>query len=88
HGFHIYSISFLFVGFSIFGSSFFTALNNGLVSAIISFVRTLIFEVAAVLVLPALWGIDGIGWAVVIARGLSIVLTFAFILANRKKYQY
>jgi len=88
HGFHIYSISFLFVGFTIFGSSFFTALNNGLVSAIISFVRTLIFEVAAVLVLPALWGIDGIWWAVVIARGLSIVVTFAFILVNRKKYQY
>jgi len=88
HGFHIYSISFLFVGFTIFGSSFFTALNNGLVSAIISFVRTLIFEVVAVLILPALWGIDGIWWAVVIARGLSIVVTFAFILVNRKKYQY
>lgn len=88
HGFHIYSISFLFVGFTIFGSSFFTALNNGLVSAIISFVRTLIFEVAFVLLMPVLWGIDGIWWAVVIARGLSIVVTFMFILANQKKYQY
>jgi len=88
HGFHIYSISFLFVGFTIFGSSFFTALNNGLVSAIISFVRTLIFEVAAVLILPLLWDIDGIWWAVVIARGLSIAVTFAFLLANQKKYQY
>jgi len=88
HGFHIYSISFLFVGFTIFGSSFFTALNNGLVSAIISFVRTLIFEVAAVLILPLLWDIDGIWWAVVIARGLSIAVIFAFLLANQKKYQY
>ena len=88
HGFHIYSISFLFVGFTIFGSSFFTALNNGFVSAIISFVRTLIFEVALVLTLPMLWGIDGIWWAVVLARGLSVVVTFAFIAGNRKKYQY
>lgn len=88
HGFHIYSISFLFVGFTIFGSSFFTALNNGLVSAIISFVRTLIFEVALVLILPVILGIDGIWWAVVIARGLAILVTFGFILANRKKYQY
>ena len=88
HGFRIYSISFLFVGFTIFGSSFFTALNNGLVSAIISFVRTLIFEVTLVLALPVLWDIDGIWWAVVIARGLSIVLTFAFLAANQKKYQY
>ena len=88
HGFRIYSISFLFVGFTIFGSSFFTALNNGLVSAIISFVRTMIFEVVLVLALPVLWDIDGIWWAVVIARGLSILLTFGFILGNRKKYQY
>jgi Na+-driven multidrug efflux pump len=76
------------VGFTIFGSSFFTALNNGLVSAIISFVRTMIFEVVLVLALPVLWDIDGIWWAVVIARGLSILLTFGFILGNRKKYQY
>ena len=88
HGFRIYSISFLFVGFTIFGSSFFTALNNGLVSAIISFVRTMVFEVVLVLALPVLWDIDGIWWAVVIARGLSILLTFGFILGNRKKYQY
>lgn len=88
HGFRIYSISFLFVGFTIFGSSFFTALNNGLVSAIISFLRTMIFEVVLVLALPVLWDIDGIWWAVVIARGLSILLTFGFILGNRKKYQY
>ena len=88
HGFHIYSISFLFVGFTIFGSSFFTALNNGLVSAIISFVRTLIFEVALVLALPVLWGIDGIWWAVVLARGLAIVVTGFFLIVNQKKYQY
>lgn len=88
HGFHIYSISFLFVGFTIFGSSFFTALNNGLVSAIISFVRTIIFEVALVLALPVLWGIDGIWWAVVFARALSIMVTFFFLFGNRNKYRY
>lgn len=88
HGFHIYSISFLFVGFTIYGSAFFTALNNGLVSAVISFVRTLIFEVAAVLILPILWEIDGIWWAVVMARALSIVVTGTFLIANQKKYQY
>lgn len=88
HGFHIYSISFLFVGFTIYGSAFFTALNNGLVSAIISFVRTLLFEVVAVLMLPILWDIDGIWWAVVAARALSIVVTGSFLVKNQKKYQY
>lgn len=88
HGFHIYSISFLFVGFTIYGSAFFTALNNGLVSAVISFLRTLIFEVAAVLILPILWEIDGIWWAVVMARALSIVVTGTFLITNQKKYQY
>lgn len=88
HGFHIYSISFLFVGFTIYGSAFFTALNNGLVSAVISFVRTLIFEVAAVLILPIFWEIDGIWWAVVMARALSIVVTGTFLITNQKKYQY
>ena len=87
-GFVIYSFSFLFSGIAIFGSSFFTALNNGLVSALISFLRTLVFQVAAVLLLPLLWGIDGVWLSIVAAELMAAVVTAVFLFALRKKYGY
>lgn len=86
--FHIFAFSFLFAGFAIFGSSFFTALNDGLISALISFLRTLLFQVAAVMLLPLLWGVDGIWVSVVVAEFMAVVLTAVFLVANRKKYGY
>ena len=85
HAFRIYSFSFIFAGLSIFGSAFFTALNNGLISAMISFMRTLIFEVGAVLLLPLLLGLDGIWGSVVIAEFVSGILTISFMIAKRSK---
>ena len=87
-GFIIYSFSFLFSGIAIFGSSFFTALNNGFISALISFLRTLVFQIIAVMVFPLIWGLDGIWISVVIAELLATVVTFIFIFALRKKYNY
>jgi Na+-driven multidrug efflux pump len=87
-GFRIYSLSFLFCGFNIFGSSLFTALNNGLISAAISFVRTLICQVAAVLLLPLIFGLDGIWFAIVAAELVALLLTGFFIVKYRNKYHY
>ena len=86
--FFIFSFSFLFSGFAIFGSSFFTALNNGLVSAVISFLRTLVFQTAAVLIFPLIWNVDGIWMSIVAAEGLATAVTAAFLRALRKKYRY
>lgn len=87
-GFMIYSFSFLFSGIAIFGSSFFTALNDGLISALISFLRTLVFQVAAVLVFPLIWGIDGIWVSIVAAELMAVSVTVMFLLMKRKKYHY
>lgn len=87
-GFIIYSFSFLFAGTAIFGSSFFTALNNGLISASISFLRTLVFQVAAVLIFPILWGIDGIWASIVAAEVMAVGVTAIFLITKRKKYHY
>ncbi len=87
-GLAIYSLSFLFMGCGIFGSSFFTALGNGGVSALISFCRTLIFQTGAVLLLPLVWGLDGIWVSVLVAEGLSLLLTVYFVFAKRKRYGY
>lgn len=84
----IYSFSYLIMGFNIFGSSFFTALNDGLVSALISFLRTLLFQVVAVLLLPIWLGLDGIWFAVVVAEVLALMVTGYFIVTKRKKYKY
>ena len=86
--FIIYSLSFLFSGIAIFGSSFFTALNDGLTSALISFLRTLVFQVAAVLIMPAIWGIDGIWYSIVAAELMSLIVTVIFLAAKRKEYLY
>lgn len=88
HGFRLFSFAFLIYGFNTFGSAFFTALNNGLISAIISFARTLVFQIAAVMLMPMWMGIDGIWLSVVAAELLSVAVTAAFIIANRKRYGY
>lgn len=87
-GFLIFSLSYLLCGFNIFGSALFTALNNGLVSAIISFVRSLVCQVAAVLLLPLIWGLDGIWWSVVAAELAALVLTAVCVLKFRNRYGY
>ncbi len=87
-GFFIYSFSFLFAGMCIYGSSFFTALNNGLISALISFLRTLLFQVAAVLLLPLLFQVDGIWLSIVVAELSAFLVTLVFLIALRKKYRY
>lgn len=87
-GFRIFSFSFLFAGIAIYGSSFFTALNNGLISAMVSFLRTLVFQIIAVIVFPMIWGIDGIWASVVAAEALAVLANLAFLAANRKKYNY
>lgn len=86
--FMLYSLSFLFMGMNIFGSSFFTALNNGLVSAAISFLRTLLFQVAAVLLLPLAFGLDGIWCSIIAAEVLSLFVTIIFFVTQRKRYKY
>lgn len=87
-GFLVYSFSFLFAGIAVFGSSFFTALGNGLVSALISFLRTLVFQMAAVLILPLIWGTDGIWISIVTAELMAAVVTVLFLVGKRKKYHY
>ena len=87
-GFQIFALSFIFMGFAIYGSSFFTALNDGLTTAAISFLRTLVFQVAAVLLLPTIWDIDGIWMSIVVAEFMAVVLTAAFLATKRRKYHY
>lgn len=84
----IYSLAFLMSGFNIFASSFFTALNDGLTSALISFGRTLMFQVASVLLLPLIFDVDGIWAAVILAEGLALILSAVCVIRNRKKYGY
>ena len=88
HMFHIISVSYLFTGMAIFSSALFTALNNGLVSALISFLRTFVFELGAVLLLPPLFGVDGIWYSVVFAELMAAVVGTIFMAALRRKYQY
>lgn len=87
-GFRIFGLSFGFMGFAIFSSSFFTALNDGITSAIISFLRTLVFQCAAVIILPLLWGIDGVWISIVVAEFMAVVLGAIFLITKRKKYHY
>lgn len=84
----LYSLSYIISWFNIFASSFFTALNNGFISALISFLRTLLFQVAMIFILPAIWGISGIWLSVVCAEILAVVVSIICIVKNRKKYEY
>lgn len=87
-GFRIFSLSFGFMGFGIFTSSFFTALNDGLTSALISFLRTLVFQCACILLFPIFWGIDGIWISIVVAEFMSVILGILFLIGKRKRYHY
>ena len=88
HGLRIFSLCFPFMGFAILGSGFFTALSDGLTSAAISFLRTVVFQVAAVLLLPLVLDLDGIWLSVVVAEIMAVVFSAIFLFAKRKKYQY
>lgn len=90
NGLKIFSISFLFCGYNIFGSAFFTALNNGVISAVISFLRTCVFQVLGVLILPEIFsdGLNGVWVSIIVAESLSLVVTLIMIFVNRKKYGY
>ena len=88
NGLRIHSISFLFASLGIFGSSYFTALNNGLISAVISFTRTLVFQVGALLLLPVFFDLNGVWLATPVSEVLSLILTVILFIANRKKYRY
>lgn len=87
-GFFIYSFSFLFCGIAIFGSSFFTALGDGLTSALMSFLRTLVFQILAVMLLPLIWGIDGIWISIVVAELMAAIVTIIFLIIKKKKFHY
>ncbi len=86
--FMVYSVSFLIIGFNIFGSSFFTSLNNGIVSACISFLRTLLFQIVCVMVLPIFFGLNGIWTSIIVSELLSLAVTVTFFIVMRKKYNY
>lgn len=87
-GYRIFAVSFIFMGFAIFSSGFFTALNDGLTSALISFLRTLVFQTAAVLLLPLLWGIDGVWISIVVAEAMAVVISALFLGIRQKDYHY
>ena len=87
-GYRIFAVSFIFMGFAIFSSGFFTALNDGLTSALISFLRTLVFQTAAVLLLPLLWGIDGVWISIVVAEAMAVVISVVFLGIRQKDYHY
>lgn len=86
--FFIFSFAFLFTGFSIFSSSLFTALNNGIISAIVSFLRSLVYQISCVFILPLLFGLNGIWLSMLFAEILSMLTAMCFVLLKRKKYHY
>ena len=88
HAFRLFSVAFLFAGFNIFASSFFTALNNGLISAVISFLRTLVLQPSSVILLPLIFGVDGIWYAITAAEIFATTISVIFLFAKRKKYHY
>lgn len=88
NGFKVYAICYLLIGYSMYGSAFFTALNNGLISALISFLRTLVFETASVIILPAIIGVDGIWLSVTVAELFALAVTSACMIGFRRRYGY
>lgn len=87
-GFRIFALSFFFMGYAIYSSGFFTALNDGITSAIISFLRTLVFQTAAVIFLPMVWELDGVWISIVVAEVMAVVFSVIFLAAKRQKYHY
>jgi len=87
-GFRVFALSFICMGYAIYGSSFLTALNDGVTSAIISFLRTPVFRMTAVMLLPLVWGVDGVWISVAAAEFMAMALSFLFMSIKRKKYHY
>ena len=87
-GFRVFAPSFICMGYAIYGSSFFTALNDGVTSAIISFLRTPVFRMAAVMLLPPMRGVDGVWIFIAAAEFMAMALSFLFMVIKRKKYYY
>lgn len=87
-GFKIFALSFPFMGYAIYGSGFFTALNDGITSAIISFLRTLVFQVAAILILPGIFGVSGIWISIIVAEFMAVLFSALFLILKRNKYHY
>ena len=88
HGFKLYALAFLIMGFNIYASAFYTALNNGVSSAIISFLRTFVFQVASVFILPLFFGINGIWGAIVVSELITLMFSTGFLIRTRKRYGY
>lgn len=88
HGFRLFSFYFILAGINIYASSFFTALNNGMISAIISFSRTLGFETLAVIILPIFLQLDGVWLAITVAEICAFVISISFLIAKKEKYHY
>lgn len=87
-GFRVFALSFILMGYTIFSSGFFTALNDGITSALISFLRTFVFQIAAVLILPMIWEIDGVWISIVAAEFMAVIISAIFLVAKRRKYHY
>lgn len=88
HAFRLFAFSFLLAGYNIFASGFFTALNNGAISAIVSFLRTLVFQMISVLVMPMIFDVDGIWWSITVAEICAFIISTIFIFAKKNKYHY
>ncbi len=88
HAFSLVSFSFILAGVNIYISSFFTALNNGVISAVVSFLRTLVFQASSVLILPIFFELDGIWAAITVAELCAAAISIFLLFANRKKYNY
>ncbi len=88
HAFRIISVNFIIIGLNIFISSFFTALNNGMISAVISVLRTLGFKMIAALVLPLWLGVEGIWWSINFSETMALIISLIFLIIERKKYHY
>lgn len=88
NGFRLYALAFLIMGFNIYASAFYTALNNGIISAIISFMRTFVFQIASVLILPLFLGINGIWGAIAVSEFITLVISTGFLISTRKRYGY
>ena len=88
HGFKLFSFYFILAGINIYASSFFTALNNGVISATISFLRTLVFQMLSVLILPIFLHLDGVWLAITVAEVCAFVIAISFLIAKKEKYHY
>ncbi len=88
HGFSIYSMAFMIMGLGIFSSAMFTAFSDGITSAIISFSRTFLFIVGAILLLPAILGERGVWLAVPIAEAFGFLISILYLIGKKQKFHY